>query len=264
MMRLLACFCLLVLVTGTPALAFDPFQEAGIDQRPGAEVPLDRVFRDEDGRSVTLRELARGKPIVLAPVLHRCPNICGVTLAGLAQAVRAQSFVPGRDFLIITFGIDPKEGPDAARDSLDELEKSFPTLPVKGIHAVTGKAEDIAAVTGALGYRYAWDERIGQYAHVAAVAVLTQDGHLARWLYGLQPDPTDLALAVTEAGEGKLGTWRDQLLLLCYHYDPETGRYGPLVGWLLRLGGAATAALGAGLIGAAILRERRASRRDDG
>ena len=252
---------LIMLLAGNPALAFNPFAEAGIDQRPGAQVPLDTVFRDEQGDPVTLRSLGERKPIVLAPVLHNCPNICGITLSGLAQAVRTQNFVPGRDFVIVSFGIDPREGPAEARKSLADLEKAFPSLPTDGIHALTGPAANIKAVTEALGYRYAWDADIGQYAHIAAIAVLTPDGHLARWLYGIAPEPADLKLALTEAGEGRLGTWSDQLLLLCYHYDARTGRYDSMIGWLLRLGGGLTVALGVGLIGIALLREHRAARR---
>jgi protein SCO1/2 len=252
--------CLLFLLSAGPALAFDPFGEAGIDRHPGARVPLDLAFRDESGAPVTLRQLGRDRPIVLAPVLHRCPNICGVTLAGLAQAIRAQDYLAGRDFAVVALGIDPREGPQAARTALEDLERRFPFLSAADMHALTGSADAIAAVTHALGYRYAWDERIGQYAHIAAVAVLTADGRLARWLYGVQPQAGDLELALTEAGEGRLGSWGDQILLLCYHYDPETGRYGSLVWWLLRLGGGITAAGGAGLIGRALLGERRSSR----
>ncbi|HQS08528.1 MAG: SCO family protein [Rhizobiales bacterium 24-66-13] len=251
--------CLLLVLTGAAeaADAFDPFDEAGIDKRPGAQVPLDLTFQQANGARATLRQLGAGKPIVLAPVLHHCPNICGVTLGGLAQAIRAQGFKAGRDFTVVAFGIDPKEGPDAAQNSLDELRAGFPDLPTQGVHAVTGSADDVAAVTRALGYRYAFDARIAQYAHVAAVAVLTPDGRSARWLYGLAPEPTDLKLALTEAGEGRLGDWGDQLLLLCYHYDPKTGRYGSLISWLLQLGGGATVVFMAGFIGLSALRERR-------
>jgi protein SCO1/2 len=260
-MTRLAILLLLLVVAGGPAAAFDPFAEAGIDRLPAARVPLDLAFRDASGARVTLRSIAQGKPIVLAPVQHRCPNICGVTLSGLAQAIDVRSFVPGRDFSVVAFGIDPKEGPGEARAALDDMRAAVPDLPADGIHALTGVAGNVAAVTRALGYRYAWDESIGQYAHIAAVAVLTADGRLARWLYGLGPDPTDLKLALTEAGEGRLGTWSDQLLLLCYHYDPKTGRYGSLVSWLLRLGGGATVLVAVGLIGIAIRHERRAGKR---
>lgn len=254
-MRALLAF-IVVLSTCGSALAFDAFQAAGIDRRAGAALPLDLAFQDESGKPITLRQAGHGKPIVLAPVVHRCPNICGLTLAGLAQAVAGQKFVAGRDFTIIAFGIDPREGPADARQSLDKLRQSFPTLR-QGIRGFTGAERDIRTVTDRLGYRYGWDDDLQQYAHIAAVAVLTPDGRLSRWLYGISPDPVDLRLALTEAGNGKIGSWGDQLLLLCYHYDPQTGRYGSLIWMALRIGGAITVVAAAGLIGLAILRERR-------
>ncbi|OHV80983.1 SCO family protein [Ensifer sp. LCM 4579] len=258
-------FLLLIIIgltcASSAALAFDPFKEARIDQRPGAQVPLDLVFRDQAGGPTSLRQLAQGKPIVLAPVLHHCPNICGVTLSGLAEAISLQGFVPGRDFTVVAFGIDPQEGPEDALKAVEDLTAGSPKFALWNIHALTGDARAVAAVTGALGYRYAWDERIGQYAHIAAVAVLTPGGRLARWLYGIAPQPRDLRLALTEAGRGEIGTWQDQLLLLCYHYDPVTGRYGALISWLLRLGGGLTVLLGAGFIGMALVYERRIARR---
>lgn len=252
----------LLALLAVPALAardanFDPFGLAGIDERPDAEIPLDLPFRNADGETVTLAELADGKPIVLVPVLHNCPNICGVTLSGVMQAIRAQEFRPGEDFTMIAFGIDPEEGPEVARADLAVLQKSFPDIDMTGIHATTGTTENIRAVTDALGYRYAYDERISQYAHVAATAFLTRNGHLSRWIYGLTPQPTDMKLALTEAGEGQIGDWGDQILLLCYHYDPVTGRYGSLVQSMLRIGGGLTALAGGGLIAVALMRERR-------
>jgi protein SCO1/2 len=245
------------LLAGGPANAFDPFKTAGVDRRPDARVPMDLPFTLETGAQATLRQLSDGKPILLAPVLHRCPNICGMTLSGLASAVQAQKFQPGRDFVLVAFGIDPREGPADSAYSLGELRRSFPSLGTAGLHAVTGAAADIPRVTDGLGYRFAWDDRIGQYAHISAVAVLTPEGRLARWLYGIVPDPIDVRLALTEAGEGRTGDWADQLLLLCYHYDPEAGQYGSLVWILLRVGGTLTLATGGTLIGLAILRERR-------
>ncbi len=239
------------------AYAFDPFHEARIERIANARVPLELSFRDETGTKTTIGAVAGGKPILLAPVLHECPNICGVTLGGLFAATRAQPYVAGKDFVIVAFGIDPKEGPREAHASLAALKESNPDFPAGGLRALTGSAENIAAVAGALGYRYAWDERIGQYAHAAAVAALTPDGHLARWLYGVAPEPKDVQLALTEAGEGRLGGWSDRLLLLCYHYDPHSGRYSPIIFWLLRGGATLTLALCAGFIGLALRREWR-------
>jgi protein SCO1/2 len=250
---------LLVVLYANSAWAFDPFQKAGIDHKPGAQIPLDTSFDDETGRSMTLREAAAGKPVLLAPVMHRCPNLCGLTLAGLGEAVQIQKFVAGRDFSLVAFGLDPREGPGEASASINELRQAFPALK-EGVHGLTGTAYDIAAVLKPLGYRYAWDNDLNQYAHIAAVAVITPDGRLSRWLYGITPDPLDVRLALTEAGQGKLGSWTDQLLLLCYHYDPQTGRYGTLIWTLLRIAGGGTMAVGLGWIGLALLRERRRGR----
>ncbi len=248
----------LLVLFAAPAFGLDAFKATGIDRRDGAVVPLDRPFRDADGETVTLSALARGRPIVLVPVVHACPNICGVTLSGLAQAILAGPYRPGRDFVLVAFGIDPAEGPAEAKAAQDQLARSFPELgPTRSL---TGSATDVAAVTQALGYRYAWDADIGQYAHLAAAAVLTPDGRLAAWLYGIAPDPGDLKLALTEAGQGRLGRWTDQVLLLCYHYDPVTGRYGSLITGLMRIAAVGTAGGGGLLIGLALLRERRRMR----
>jgi protein SCO1 len=218
---------------------------------------MDVRFRDETGRSVSLRQLGRGRPVVLAPVQHRCPNICGFTLSGLAEAVAGQGYQPGRDFEIVAFGIDPRESATDAKVSADRLRGKLGASAGEGVRALVGRPADVSAAMRALGYRYGWDARIGQYAHVAAVAVLTADGRPARWLYGVQPQGNDLRLALTEAGRGRIGDLGDQLLLLCYRYDPHTGRYSGLVWTLLRASGGLTALVLGGFIALAAVRERR-------
>jgi len=254
MKRLLILIC--ILFAPSSATAMNPFEEARIDRRPYAVLPLDKEFIAEDGRRRTLRALADGRPMLLVPMLHRCPNICGVTLSGLMQAVRAQDFEPGRDFAVVAMSIDPNETTADAEASVKKLRKIYPSL-ADDVHAVTGKKQSIDAMTDALGFRYAWDDDIGQYAHIAATAVVTPEGNLSRWLYGLSPSPEDLRLALTEAGQGKIGRWTDQLLLLCYHYDPTTGQYSPIIWDILRVGGALTAACLIGLSVLAFSRERR-------
>jgi protein SCO1/2 len=246
---------LLLLLCAAPASAFDALRDATIENRPGAAVPLDRPFIDETGRTVTLAGLAQGRPIVLAPVLHTCLNICDITLAGLAQAISGQGFRAGTDFALVAFGIDPQETPAEAGASLARLREAFPETA--SAHGLTGAAPDVAAVTDALGYRYGFDPEAGQYAHIAAAAVLTSDGRLTAWLTGVAPEASELELALVDAGQGRLGSWRDQLRLLCFHYDPETGRYDSLAISLLRLGGLATAGGGALWIALALARERR-------
>ena len=255
-MRGLFLLLLMLITFGRPAMAFDPLKATGIVQKPESTVPMDLAFLDENGASVTLKQLANGKPILLAPVLHNCPNICDVTLAGLMQAVQGQRFQAGRDFVILAFGIDPHEKPKDAAASMQKLKQRFPWLDGRKIHGLTGSSDAISKVMASLGYRYAWDQEIGQYAHIAATAVLTPTGKLTHWLYGLSPEANDLALALTEAGEGRVGDWGDQILLLCYHYDPQTGRYSSIIWRSLRIGGSITLAILVSLIASALLRER--------
>src|SRR4051812_45276855 len=121
-----------------PALAFDPAAQTGIDARLGAVLPVDRSFRDETGAEVTLRTLAPGKPMLLAPVVHNCPNLCGVTLAGLLAAIDKQDLVPGRDFSIVAFGIDPREAPQDAAASIDKLRQAYPPSITNAMHGLIG------------------------------------------------------------------------------------------------------------------------------
>lgn len=253
-LRSMVLLLMILFSSARSAVAFDPFQAAGIDPHPGAQVPLDRVFYDQDNHAVTLRQLGAGKPMLLVPVLHRCPNLCGVTLAGLLQAIDMQTARPGRDFTLIAFGIDPKEAPTDGAASLQRLRQSFPALAGR-VTAVTGDATNIAAVLQALGYRYGWDAESGQYAHIAATAVLNPAGQLTRWLYGVAPQPRDLSLAVTEAGQTVISTWEEQFLLLCFHYDPQNGRYDNAIWRSVQIGGYFVVAFGGLLICLALCRE---------
>lgn len=242
-MRLLLMLVVLAASAGpSRAQGFDPFGLATIESRPGAEVPLERRFRDAAGAPTTLAAIGRGRPILLVPVLHDCPNVCGVTLAGLADAVAGQALRPGRDFAVVAFGIDPAETPAAAAADLARLRARANGRALGDVAALTGSRESVRAVTDAIGFRYAWDGRTGQYAHVAAVAVLTPDGRLSSWLYGLKPEPEALGRALAAARDGRTGNWTDRLLLLCYHYDPVSGRYTARIEMLLRIAGGLTMA----------------------
>ena len=249
---LLACAALMT-APATAQSAFDPFGLARIDDRAGARVPVDAPFRDAQGHPTTLRRIAKGRPLLLVPVLHRCPNLCGVTLAGLSRAVAGQDLAPDRDFAVVALGIDPREGPAQARADLADLARE---APIAGAQALTGSARSIRAVTQAIGYRYAWDPRIGQYAHAAASAVLTPEGRLSGWIYGLSPSPQDLNRALSAARQDRSGHWGEALLLLCYHYDAVTGRYTPAIEAILRAAAALTVL--ALLLGWWRLRRRRA------
>jgi protein SCO1/2 len=244
----------------TPAKAvepFDPFHLASIDKRPGALVPLDLPVRDQAGQTTTLRRLAAGRPILLSPVQHRCPNLCGLTLDGVAASAAAQ---PDHQVELVAFGIDPREGPADAAVSDGHLTDAVPAGMKSQTAAVIGDASVVGAVTHALGYRYAWDSRMGQYAHIAATAVLTPDGRLSSWLYGVRPPSDVVKAAVAAASRNGLSALGDQILLLCYHYDATTGRYDSLTKTLLRVTAGIMVALVAGLIALSLWRERRRGR----
>jgi protein SCO1/2 len=253
--RLLALLAILGLATAAVD-PNDPFKAAAIVERPGATIPLDRPFVTAEGKPVTLRQIAGGKPLLITPVQHECPNICGVTLAGIAGAIDGQSrFRPGRDFAIVALGIDPREGPAQARDDLRRLAAQRPSARWQPL-ALTGDTQAIHAVTDVLGYRYAWSDALRQYAHLSATAVLTPDGKLSSWLYGLSPTPAQLDAALAQARAGRSGGVMQQILLLCFHYDPQTGRYSLAITKAVRLAGVATVLL-IGLALAFLSRKRR-------
>lgn len=253
MKPVLILFLIMFATSASASRQFDPFQVARIDERPGAAIPMTGTFQDSSGKQVSLGAIADGRPLLLVPVLHQCPNFCGVTLAGVMKAIAGQSKRPGRDFSVVAFGIDPEEGIEAAREDLDSLKKATNRQTLDDVHALTGTKAEITRITSALGYHYAFDPRIGQYAHAAAIAVLTPDGHLSRWFYGLSPDPNELSQAIATAAQNKGGGWAKQLLLVCFHYDPESGKYTPAITKMLRLAGLATLMV----LAVAILRMRR-------
>jgi protein SCO1/2 len=222
---------------------------------------VNQPFVDQSGHTTNLRAIASGKPILLVPVQYDCPNICGVTLAGLLQAITRQKLTPGADFALVTYSIDPGETPRNAARLLARLSAEFPSIPPDAVRGLTGTAPDITAISDALGYRYSWDPDLRQFDHVAAIAVLTPDGRLSNWLYGVAPEPRDLQLAVTEAGARRAGRWTDQLLLLCYHYDPVSGRYTPLVWTALRFLAGGAVIVTVLYLGRAFLRARRLASR---
>jgi protein SCO1/2 len=240
--RLLALLAIAALATGAVD-PNDPFKAASIVERPGVAIPLDEALTDAAGQSTTLRRIAGGKPLLITPVQHECPNICGVTLAGIASAIDGQSkYRPGRDFAVAAFGIDPREGPAQARDDLQRLARQRPNGAWQPV-ALTGSAPAIRAVTDALGYRYAWSDQLRQYAHLSGTAVLTPDGKLSSWLYGLSPTPAQLDAALAQASAGRSGGVMQRLLLLCFHYDPQTGRYSLAITEAVRIAGIATVLL---------------------
>lgn len=236
----MALLCLLPLIAaaGVPPPA-DLGRRAGFDQRLGAQVPMTTRFHDTDGRSVSLAELVGGKPILLALGYYRCPNLCDVVLHGMAHAVPALRLRAGEDYRIVFISIDPRETAADARRAASMLARMNPAAHVDRWHLLTGDEASTRAVAQAVGFRYFRDARNAQYAHPAGLVVLTGQGRVAQYFFGVGYLPEALRLALVDASHGKLGSLIDRLVLLCCGYDPGTGRYSVLIGRVMQGLGAA-------------------------
>jgi protein SCO1/2 len=250
---------------GAPASTMPaPLREIGFDQNINQHVPLDTELNDEAGRAVRLGDYFGSRPVVLAFVYFDCPMLCTQVLSAMTTALDMLSLDAGHDFDVVAVSFDPRETPPQAEDRKTlTLERYHHTGGAAGWHFLTGHQPAIERLTRAAGFRYVWDEQTGQFAHPTGIIVLTPDGRLARYLFGIEYGPRDLRLAIVEASEGKVGSAVDSLLLYCYHYDPMTGRYGFLVLRALRVAGAATVlALGSFVL--VMVRRERRSRLDGG
>ena len=237
-------------ILSPPASVRPPYLEnVGIEQRLDAQVPPDLAFVDDTGRSVKLGDYFGKKPLIMNLVYYNCTMLCGEALAGLASSMKVIKFDVGNQFDVITVSFDPRETPDLAAAKKKEYIKRYGRAGAeKGWHFLTGSAESINALTKAVGFQYQYDAAKNQYAHATAIMVLTPQGHIARYFYGVEFPPKDLRLGLVEASSGKIGNPVDQVLLYCYHYDPAVGKYGAVVSNMLKVGGAVTILLIAGLL----------------
>ena len=247
---------------GVPASSLPaPLREIGFDQNLDRRVPLDIPFADERGDMVRLGDYFGSRPVVLAFVYYDCPMLCTQVLNALASTLDVLSLQPGRDFEVVTISFDPREKPRlAAAKKATYLERYHRRGAAAGWHFLTGDPASIGRATHAAGFRFVWDDSLKQFAHPTGIIVLTPDGRIARYLFGIEYGPRDLRFAIVDASAGKVGSKIDAFLLYCYHYDPMTGRYGLVVMRAIRLAGAATV-LALGLfVGVMLRREHRARR----
>jgi len=238
-------------------------QGVGIDQKLDQQIPLGLVFRDEAGRQVPLSTFFHaGKPVLLAPVYYRCPMLCTQILNGVASSLKAVSLSPGRDFEIVAFSFDPKDTPETAAAKKQVYLKRFGRAgTANGWHLLTGDEANIEALTGALGFHYKFDTASGQFAHASGIMLLTADGRISRYFYGVEYAPRDVRLGLVEASRNQIGSPVDQVLLFCFHYDPATGKYGAVVMNLIRLTGALFALICGAFLFFVWRRDLRADRR---
>jgi len=230
-------------VAQVPSLdANDPPEGVGIDERLDEQLPLDLQFIDDTGRTVTLGEyFDRGMPVVITPVFYRCRNLCSATLNGLAEALKEIESSAGEDFQIVTFTINPKEQYRLAqvkkRNYLGMYERE---QAADGWHFLTGDEQSIKALTEALGFRYRFVERTGDYAHAASIIVATPQGRLSRYINTVMPDAQTLDKALIEASQGSIGSPWDRFVLWCSTFDPSAGKYVVAARRVMTLGGLAT------------------------
>ena len=235
-----------------------PLRAIGFDQNIGQRVPLDTMFRDESGKAVRLGDYFGKRPVVLVFAYYDCPMLCTLVINGLSSALGVMSLNPGQDFEIVTVSFNPNDTPaSAAAKKAAYLERYKRIGAAEGWHFLSGDEASITALTRAAGFRYAWDADTKQFAHPSGIIVLTPDGTLSSYLFGVEYGARDLRLGIVEASKGQVGTTVDALLLYCYHYDPMTGRYGLVIMRTIRMAGAATVlAIGAFII-VMVRRERK-------
>src|SRR5262249_36191652 len=217
-------------------------QEVGIDQQLGAQIDLSLPFRDEAGNFVTLSEYFHGKPVVLVPIYLTCSSLCPMTLNSLMQAIRVVNLKAGTDYEVVAFSFDPRESPVTASAAKNRYAREYNRVgTADGFHFLTGEEKSIRSLAESIGFHYKWDDTSGQWAHATGIMVVTPQGKLSQYFYGLEYSARDVRLSMVEASQGKIGTIVDRVLLYCYRYDPATGKYGLVVIRSVRIVGAATA-----------------------
>jgi protein SCO1/2 len=250
-----------------------PPELVGVDvvEHLGRRLPADAALRDTEGRAVTLGKYFDGKrPALLVFAYHTCPMLCSLVLDATVRALNDVAWTVGREFDVVSISIDPRDTPDTATRKRKQVVEHYvrssglgtqTTNLAAGWHFLVGDEENVRKVTDAVGFRYSYDARQGQYAHPAAIYLLTPEGAVARYLYGIQFDPADVRLGLLEASEGRSISTTERLLLFCYHYDPQGKHYALVAMNVMRLGGAVTLVLLGGLLTFMWTRERRRGRR---
>jgi protein SCO1/2 len=263
--------CCLALLSGAPAARAQDVQNAqdvqdvnavledvGIAQRLGAQIPLDLEFRDSTGRAVRLDDLVGERPVILSLVYYECPMLCNLVLNGLLRALKALSFDAGKEFDVLTVSFDPLETPAlAAAKKASYLEQYGREGAAGAWSFLTGDQPAIAKLTDAVGFRYHYNAVTDEYAHSSALVVLTPDGKISRYFFGVEYVGRDLRLALVEASAEKIGSVVDEVLLLCLRYDPVKGRYGLFIMGVMRLLGGATVFVLGGFIAYTLWKDRR-------
>lgn len=231
----------------------------GVDEHLDRSLPMDAIFTDHNGRQVRLGDYFDGRrPVMLNIVYHRCPMLCGMVLNATLQVLREQSWSVGQQFTALTVSIDPRDTTEVASQKRQRVLAAYnrPTA-ASGWNFLTGSPDSVRRLTEAAGFRYRYDARQDQYAHPAVLMLVTPNGHMARYLYGIHFQLNDVRLGLLEASQGRSVTTVERLIMYCYHYDPQGQRYAIMAQNVMRLGGVITVLLLGGLITGLRLRERK-------
>jgi len=239
----------------------EQLKEVSFKQRLNESLPLDAHFKDEYDRDVTLgRYFNQRRPVIVAFVYYQCPMLCTQVMNGISSSLRALTFTAGEEFDVVLISFDPRDNPAAAAEKKRTHLKYWASERTSGgWHFLTGDEATIKRTADAAGFTYRWDPQTAQFAHVSGVLVATPEGKLARYFYGVEYSPKELRMALVEAGQGHIGSAIDELLLYCYHYDPENGRYGVMIMNLVRAAGILTVASMVGFIAMARRRDNAAA-----
>lgn len=259
---------LLALAGAEGARAEDPWglpkelENLEITPRPDAQTPLDAVFRDEQGAVVRLGDYFDGtRPVILNLAYYKCPMLCGLVSEGLVGGLQKLEWTPGQQFEVVTVSIDAREAPELAAQKKASTLGALNRLGAEnGWHFLTGSEASIHALAEAVGFKFRFLPERNDFAHAAGIFVLTPDGRVSQTITGLIYDPRTLKLSLVEASDGKVGSILDQVLLYCFHYDPKSGTYTPVVMNIMRLGFAVTVLVLGTFVGTLLWRERRARR----
>ena len=219
------------------------FEDVGIDEKLGDKVNINFLqFTDQNGEKVTLSKyFGPKKPIVLILGYYECPKLCSLVFNGFSLSARALEWTIGDEFEVVTVSVNPDEGPELAKIKQKNYVNHYGRMSAKeGWHFLTGDERNIKALSEQVGFKYKYDPKIEQYAHAAVLMFLTPTGKISRYLYGIDFSHNDLKLALVEASEGTIGTVMEQLLLYCFHYDPDSGSYSFTIFFLMQMAGAIT------------------------
>jgi len=232
-------------------------REVAYDQKLNQQIPLGLKFRDETGTGVELSRYFGKKPVILNFVYYKCRELCPLLLDGMVRTMRALSFEVGKEFEVLTVSFDRRDNAALAAAAKRDFVRRYARRGAEsGWHFLTGDETSIERLTSAAGFRYQYDAERDEFGHATGIVLVTPEGKISRYFYGIEFSPRDLRLGLIEAAANKIGSPIDQLLLFCYHYDPVTGKYGLLINNVIKLAGGATVLLVGGFIFVMLRRER--------